>query len=167
MQDNENPTPPEGEDKPQTLEEQTAANADRSGDPNDVSSETVNEGEDDERRIVGDSDAPITPLSDPEGKVSNRVEGTIQSEATPEELPADAKVAPLAEQVNPNAAAQAVGALETPDEIAGVEQPEEGEKNVTSDTSDSTKFLSPESEQSDEASRADEDAQRDAERGRV
>lgn len=53
-------------------------------------------------------DADITPtrVGDPEGIFTNRVEGTIQREPTPEELPPDAKIAPVAEQLNPNGAAQ-------------------------------------------------------------
>lgn len=110
-------------------------------------------------------EATPTVISDPEGVVSNRVEGTIQREPTPEEMPADAKIAPVAEQVNPNNAGQAVGAAPTPEEIAGVEQPGEGEKNVLSDASDVEAYLPPDSEQVEDAQRAAEDAGRDADRG--
>src|SRR5437868_2581093 len=85
----------------------------------------------------------IEVIADPEGKVSNRVEGTIQSEPTPEEMPADAKIAPVYEQVNPNAAAQAVGSLPQPATIAGVDQPKEGAKSVPADgdTADVSQYL--------------------------
>lgn len=100
------------------------------------------------------------------GKTTQRVEGTIQREPTPEELPADAKVAPLAEQVNPRAA-QAVGSLAQPEEIAGIPQPKEGGKNLVSDARDATQFLPEDSEQHDDAKLAIEDAERDHNRGRV
>jgi hypothetical protein len=108
-----------------------------------------------------------TRISDPDGVVSNRAGGTLQREPTPEELPSDVKIAPIAEQINPNANAQAVGAKEQPSEIAGVEQPKEGEKNVTSDYGKNVDDLLPEhTDQGDEAARAAEDAKRDADRGR-
>lgn len=132
----------------------------RQPDPNATTSTKVGD-----RAVLGDPTVPPTPLSDPEGLVSNRIEGTIQREPTAEELPPDAKVAPIAEQLAPNAAPIAVGAREQPEEIAGVEQPREGEKNVTADMSDPTKLLSETSDQHDEAERAAEDANRDAERG--
>jgi hypothetical protein len=108
-----------------------------------------------------------TRVSDPTGEVSNRAGGTLQREPTPEELPSDVKIAPIAEQINPNANAQAVGAKEQPDEIAGVPQPREGEKNVKPDYGKNIDDLLPEdSGQSDDAARAVEDAERDADRGR-
>lgn len=119
--------------------------------------------------IGGDGDdnpQRVEVAGDPDGVVTNRYGGTLQSETTPEELPSDAKIAPVAEQVNPNAAAQAVGAQEQPAEIASVEQPKEGEKNVVEDASDATQFLPEDSEQHEDAERAAEDARRDADRGR-
>jgi len=125
-----------------------------------------------ETGVLGDrppaAEDHIEVAADPTGERSNRVEGTIQAEPTPEELPSDAKIAPLAEQVNPRDAL-AVGAKPQPETIAGVEQPEEGEKNVLPDTSDPTNLLPDDehSNQHDDAERAAEDAQRDADRGRV
>jgi hypothetical protein len=113
----------------------------------------------------------IEVMGDPDGKVTNTPAGlgTIQREPTPEELPADAKVAPIAEQVAPNQAAQAVGSLPQPETVAGVEQPKEGEKSLPADgdTSDATRYLPEDSDQHEEAERAAEDAARDADRGRV
>lgn len=117
--------------------------------------------------LATDENEHIEVAADPTGIVSNRVEGTIQREMTPEEYPTDARVAPIAEQLAPNSAPQAIGALPQPEEVAGVKQPEEGEKNVTSDMSDPTEQLPEDSEQEEEAERAKEDAERDADRGRV
>jgi hypothetical protein len=147
---------------PQSISETTDKPADSGNLATD--GRTVKDEDGNDRRVTGDPDAPLTQVGDPEGQVTNRFGGTVQREAKPEDLPADAKIAPVAEQVNPNAASQAVGAAPTPEQIAGVEQPEEGEKNVVSDSSDSTQFLSPESDQHDEAERADEDAQRYSDR---
>ncbi len=108
----------------------------------------------DGRRVIGDPDAPLTAMGDPSGEATNRLGGTIQSEPRPEDLPPDAKIAPIAEQVAPNQAAQAVGALPTPDEIAGIPQPAEGEKNPVSDGSDPKQFLSETSNQGPAADRA-------------
>lgn len=113
----------------------------------------------------GEDAEHITVAGDPTGEVSNRVGGTLQREPTPEELPADARVTPIAEQVNPSAA-QAVGAAPQPESIAGAEQPKEGEKNVVPDTGDGSQFLSETSDQHDDAERAVEEAGRDADRGR-
>lgn len=113
--------------------------------------ERGNEDGDEDRRVIGDPAAPLSAISDPSGKLSNRVEGTIQREPKPEDLPPDAKVAPQAEQLAPNAAPIAVGAREQPEVIAGVELPPEGEKNVVPDTSDPKQFLSPSSDQGDQA----------------
>jgi hypothetical protein len=116
------------------------------------------------RREAAAKDAEhITVAADPEGVTSNRYGGTNQREPTPEELPADAKITPIAEQVNPSAA-QSVGAAPQPEEISGVEQPQEGEKNVQPDMSDPTKLLSETSNQQDDAERAAEDANRDVDR---
>lgn len=93
-----------------------------------------------------------------QGEVVNTSNGTNQSEPTPEELPADAKIAPRLEQIAPNQASLAVGALPTPDEIAGAPQPAEGEKLLTSDTSSAAAFLPENSEQVAEAKRAEERA---------
>lgn len=97
----------------------------------------------------------LEPLADPEGQRSNRFGGTIQSEPTAEELPPDAKIAPIAEQLNPNGAAQAVGAIETPDE---------GKKTLTEDMSDADEFLPKDSKQHEDADQANEDAERRAKR---
>lgn len=147
---------------PQSIKETTDSPADSGTLATDA--RTVPDKDGNDRRVIGDPNAPLTQVGDPEGKVTNRFGGTVQAEAKPEDLPADAKIAPVAEQVNPNAASQAVGAAPTPEQIAGVEQPKEGEKNVVPDASDSTQFLSPESDQHDEAERADEDAQRYSDR---
>lgn len=108
-----------------------------------------------------------TVIGDPEGVITNRpdLQGTIQREPKPEALPSDAKIAPLAEQVNPNGAALAVGAAPQPDTIAGVEQPKEGEKNVLPDMSDASVLLPEDSEQGDAVDVATGDAERFADRG--
>lgn len=80
-----------------------------------------------------------------DGITTQRVEGTRQKEPTPEELPADAKIAPAAEQIAPNQAAQAVGAIQGENE---------GKKTLDSDMSDATEFLPEDSKQHDEAERA-------------
>lgn len=102
-----------------------------------------------------------------QGEITNTQNGTIQREATPEELPADAKIAPVLEQVAPNQTSLAVGALKTPAEIGGIEQPEEGRKVVESDQSDATAFLAPSSEQTDKAERAQKQAEIDADEGKA
>jgi hypothetical protein len=107
-----------------------------------------------DRRVIGDPDAPLSPINDPTGRRSNRLGGTIQREPRSEDLPPDAKVAPIAEQVAPNQNAQAIGAKPTPDEVAGVPTEEEGEKNVVPDASDPTQFLPPNSTQHPLAERA-------------
>lgn len=112
-------------------------------------------------------DRNLSTMGDEDGKVTNRVEGTIQSEPTPEEMPSDAKIAPINEQIAPNQASLAVGALAQPEEIAGVEQPEEGQKVVTSDMSKTAEFLSTESNQDEEAKLADEQAKRDADKAKL
>jgi hypothetical protein len=130
---------------------------------------TTTIGASDRNADLADANQHLEVVGDPDGKITNTPggHGTIQREPTPEELPSDAKIAPVLEQVNPNSASQAVGALPTPDEIAGVPQPEEGEKNVVPDATDATQFLPPDSDQHEDAERATEDAARDADRGRV
>jgi len=112
-------------------------------------------------------ETPKPPVG--EGKITNTPfnQGTIQREPTPEELPSDAKIAPVLEQVAPNQSALAVGALETPSAIANVDQPSEGQKIVTSDMSDAGQFLPELTEQTEEAKLANEQAARDADRGKV
>jgi hypothetical protein len=104
-----------------------------------------------------------------EGKITNTPsnQGTIQREPTAEELPSDAKIAPILEQVAPNQMSLAVGALATPSSIADVKQPEEGQKIVTEDMSDANQFLPAETDQGDDADYANEQAARDADRGKV
>jgi hypothetical protein len=107
-----------------------------------------------------------TVIGDPEGIVTNRndLQGTIQREPKPEALPADAKITPLAEQVNPRAA-QSVGTLQQPETVAGVDQPAEGLKNVEPDMSDASALLPEDSKQGDAAEVANADAERFADRG--
>jgi hypothetical protein len=113
----------------------------------------------------GEPEQHITVAGDPTGKVTNTPNGagTLQREPKPEDLPSDAKVAPLAEQVNP-ANAQSVGTAPQPEQIAGVDQPKEGEKNLVADATDAAQFLPENSEQGDEADRVTEDAARNADR---
>jgi hypothetical protein len=89
-----------------------------------------------------------TPSGD--GKITNTADGhgTRQSEPTPEMLPPDAKVAPVAEQQAPNQMAKAVGAVETED--SG-----EGNKQLLPDMGDASKQLPDDSEQHDDAKRAE------------
>jgi hypothetical protein len=150
--------------------------------PNTIPPKSDGNPTDEPRDVIGDPNAPLTPTGDTaltehlnagntapaEGAVTHRLGGTLQREPTPEELPADAKVAPLGEQVAPNSAPIAVGTRPQPDQIAGVDQPQEGIKNIPSDGSqpDAAEYLSETSEQHDDADRADEDAARDADRGR-
>ena len=132
--------------------------------------EPGNEDGDEPRTVIGDPRAALTPIGDPTGTVTNTPlgRGTIQKEPTPEELPPDVKIAPFAEQVNPNNAAQAVGAQPTPDKIAGVDQPREGEKNVlTGEDRDHAALLPEHTDQGEDLDHAVEDAERDAKRGRV
>lgn len=97
----------------------------------------------------------VTPSGD--GTVTNTPGGvgTIQSEPTPEELPSDAKIAPLAEQLRPNGAAQAVGAIES--------EEEKGRKTLQSDMSDATKLIPADSAQQGKAKRVNEAAKLRAE----
>jgi hypothetical protein len=77
-----------------------------------------------------------------DGKVTNTPDGhgTRQTEVKPEDLPPDAKIAPVAEQQAPNQMAKAVGAIETPE--SG-----EGQKTLQSDMSDASALLPDDSDQ--------------------
>lgn len=138
----------------------------KEGSKDDITSRT---GDDDRQPQALRTPTSPTAIGDPSGVYTNRTDqqGTLQREPTPEELPSDAKIAPLAEQLSPNGAAQAVGALPQPTEIAGAKQPKEGEKNLVSDISDASQYLPEGSKQGDEAKRAVEDAGIDADRGRL
>lgn len=96
-----------------------------------------------------------TLAADPTGERSNRVEGTQQAELTPEEYPADAKVAPQMEQLSPNGAALAVGTLAPPEKIGDTKLPDDSEQKVLkSDMSNPSDQLPEDSEQHDAAAKA-------------
>lgn len=115
-----------------------------------------------EERNVNLSDVTELPqgkagaeIADNKGIVSNRVEGTQQREPKPEELPSDALIAPVAEQLMPNSKLT-VGHLtkdQLPD-LPGIDQ--EPDRNLKPDMS---KVELPEgSEQGDVAERVEDEA---------
>lgn len=93
-------------------------------------------------------------VADNKGIVSNRVEGTQQREPKPEELPTDALVSPVAEQLMPNSKL-AVGHLDAAKlDLAGGDQ--EPDRNLKPDMS---KVELPEgSQQGDVAERVEDEA---------